>query len=349
MVELFRTFIIYAKYLRQMASPTASIVIRCYNEREHIGKLLHGIFEQTHDDFEVILVDSGSTDGTLEIAHQYPITEVVHIPPEKFSFGRALNYGCEAAGGKFCVFISAHCYPKRVDWLDKLLKKFEDEDVAMVYGKQRGGGPTKFSERRIFRRWFPEKDIDYQLTPFANNANAAIRRELWTEFPYDEQLTGLEDMDWGKRVKEAGYEISYASEAEIIHIHDETLRQIYNRYRREAIAHKQIIPEQEFTSLDFLKAFVRNTISDYRAAISQRELWGNIQSIPVFRFLQFWGTYRGFKHDETISQKLQNRFYYPDEEGYPNDAGKTDEESKAPVIDYSSIEIEYSIDKETQS
>ena len=328
-----------------MSSPTASIVIRCYNEREHIGKLLHGIFEQIHDDFEVLLVDSGSTDGTLEIADQYQIEEIVHIPPEKFSFGRSLNYGCEAASGDFCVFISAHCYPKRVDWLERLLEKFEDENVAMVYGKQRGGGPTKFSERQIFRRWFPGKDIDYQLTPFANNANAAIRRDVWEEFRYDEQLTGLEDLDWGKRVKEAGYEISYASDAEIIHIHDETPKEIYNRYRREAIAHKQIIPDQEFSFADFVSAFVRNTLSDYRAALRQRQLWGNIRSIPSFRFLQFWGTYRGFKHDETISERLRKRFYYPDENGYPDEEGGTKDES-ARTIDYSSFEMEYPIEEE---
>lgn len=327
----------------------ASIIIRCYNERDHIGKLLHGIFEQTTDDFEVILVDSGSTDGTLEVARQYPIKEVVHIPPEKFSFGRSLNYGCEAASGEFCVFISAHCYPKRVDWLEKLLEKFDDEDIAMVYGKQRGGGPTKFSERRIFRRWFPENDIDYQLTPFANNANAAIRRELWEEFPYDEQLTGLEDLDWGKRVKSAGYEISYASEAEIIHIHDETPRQIYNRYRREAIAHKQIIPEQEFTFVDFIKAFIWNTLADYQDAIRKGKLWDNIQTIPAFRLLQFWGTFRGFKHDETVSERLRKRFYYPEEESYPNNTARSDDEEKAAKIDYSLAEINQVVENETQS
>lgn len=331
-----------------MDSPMASIVIRCYNEREHIGKLLHGIFKQTFDDFEVLLVDSGSTDGTLEIAQQYPIKKVVHIPPEKFSFGRSLNYGCEAANGQFCVFVSAHCYPKRVDWLERLLEKFDDEKVAMVYGKQRGGGATKFSERQIFRRWFPDKDIDYQLTPFANNANAAIRRELWEEFSYDEQLTGLEDLDWGKRVKEAGYEISYASEAEIIHIHDETPREIYDRYRREAIAHKQIIPDQEFSFTDFIGAFVRNTASDYSAAIQRGKLWGNISSIPVFRFLQFWGTYRGFRQDETVSEKVRKRFYYPDKNGYP-DESKHSEENKAPEIDYSSVEIDYPIDEEAEA
>ena len=326
-----------------MDSPTASIVVRCYNEREHIGKLLHGLFEQTQDNFEVILVDSGSTDGTLEVARQYPIKDVVHIPPEKFSFGRALNYGCKEAAGDYCVFISAHCYPKRVDWLERLLEKFEDDDVAMVYGKQRGGGPTKFSERQIFKRWFPDEDIDYQLTPFANNANAAIRRELWEEYPYDEQLTGLEDLDWGKRVKEDGYEISYASEAEVVHIHDETPRQIYDRYKREAIAHKKIISDQSFTFTDFLGAFLSNMLSDYRAAANEGKLLGNVRSILTFRFMQFWGTYRGFKHDDRISDQLRRRFYYPDENGYPEESNMKEEE-KAPKIDYSAVEMDYPIE-----
>ncbi len=324
-----------------MSSLKSSIIIRCYNESEHIGKLLHGIFKQTLDSFEVILVDSGSTDGTLDIAQQYPIEEVVHIPPEKFSFGRALNYGCEAARGDFCVFISAHCYPRRVDWLECLLEKFDgDDDVAMVYGKQRGGGGTKFSERRIFRRWFPDEDIDYQLTPFANNANAAIRRDLWEEFPYDEALPGLEDLDWGKRIKENGYEISYASEAEIVHIHDETAQEIFNRYRREAIAHKQIIEDQEFTFVDFVSSFIRNTVSDYRAAVSLGKFRENIRSIPTFRFLQFAGTYRGFRHNNMVSEQLRKRFYYPDENGYPDKPEKKNKENKAPEIDYSTVKTE---------
>jgi glycosyltransferase involved in cell wall biosynthesis len=328
-----------------MTSPKCSIIIRCYNEREYIGKLLHGIFEQTVDDFEVILVDSGSTDGTLDIAQQYPIEQIVHIPPEKFSFGRALNYGCESARGEFCVFISAHCYPKRIDWLERLLEKFKDDDIAMVYGKQRGGGPTKFSERQIFQRWFPDEDIDYQITPFANNANAAIRRELWKKYPYDEQLTGLEDLDWGKRVKQDGYEISYASEAEIIHIHDETRRQIYHRYKREAIAHKNIIKDQNFNIIDFISGFFRNTLSDYRSAITEGKLWGNIRSILSYRFLQFWGTYRGFKHDNRISEQLRKRFYYPDEDGYPENSETDDDKNKAPEIDYSAVEVEYPIEE----
>ncbi|MGB7712111.1 MAG: glycosyltransferase [Microcoleus sp.] len=73
-----------------------SVVIRCYNEEQHIGRLLSGIMEQSVRDVEIILVDSGSTDATVAIASRYPI-KLLSIQPQEFSFGRALNLGCQAA------------------------------------------------------------------------------------------------------------------------------------------------------------------------------------------------------------------------------------------------------------
>lgn len=299
-----------------MTSPLASIIVRCYNEAEHVGKLLHGLSEQSIQDFEIVLVDSGSSDGTLEIAEEFGVDKIEYIDPEEFSFGRALNYGCGVAGGEFCVIASAHVYPKRHDWLERLLEKFE-EDVGLVYGKQRGNDVTTFSENQIFKQWFPDHDIERQNHPFCNNANAAIRRELWKEYPYDEQLTGLEDVDWAKRIQKDGYNISYASEAEIIHVHDETAKEVFNRYRREAYAHKQIMPNQSFSLLDFARLSITNIFSDYKAATQESELTENILDIPKFRLLQFWGTYRGFAKDGPVSDRLWQRFYYPDRETLP--------------------------------
>ncbi len=322
-----------------MSSPRASIIIRCYNEREHIGKLLYGVFEQTVEDVEVILVDSGSTDGTLEVANEYPIDDVVYIAPEEFSFGRALNRGIEAADGEFCVFASAHVYPKRRDWLECLLDKFED-NVGLVYGKQRGNDGTKFSEKQIFRKWFPDRDIERQDSPFCNNANAAIRRKLWEKFPYDEDLPGLEDLDWAKRIRSEGWDIAYAADATIVHVHDETPREVYNRYRREALAHKQIMPEQEFSFWDFLRMWGYNTVTDYRAAFDEGELLDHLVEIPRFRLMQFWGTYRGFAQDAPVSERLWQRFYYPDTEGYPDEpdsetrAADGDPDPEDPAIEY---------------
>lgn len=268
-------------------------------------------------DYEVILVDSGSTDGTLNIARANGVDEIVYIKPENFSFGRALNYGCEAASGTYCIIASAHVYPKRDDWLETLLRKFSDHNVGLVYGKQRGNAITTFSEKQIFKQWFPAYDIDHQTHPFCNNANTAIRRELWKEYPYDEKLTGLEDVAWAKQIQKAGYEISYDSKAEVVHVHDETAREVYNRYRREAYAHRQVIPNHYFSFLDFLRLSSSHILSDYSAALDENTLWENLFDIPKFRLLQFWGTYRGFTQEGPISEELWQRFYYPNRDSYP--------------------------------
>ena len=92
------------------APKACSIVIRSYNEERHIGRLLAGIMEQTVKDVDIILVDSGSTDATVAIASQFPVT-ILHIDPEDFSFGRSLNLGCAAAKKDVIVLASAHVYP----------------------------------------------------------------------------------------------------------------------------------------------------------------------------------------------------------------------------------------------
>ena len=292
-------------------SPTASIVIRCYNEEEHIGRLLSGIMEQSLiDETEIVVVDSGSTDATVTIASQFPTT-IVSIDPEDFSFGRALNIGCAEASGEFIVAASAHVYPIYDDWLERLLAPFENPEVALSYGKQRGNEVTKYSERQIFKRWFPDVPNYDQSHPFCNNANAAIRRGLWEEQPYNEELTGLEDLDWAKRIMQRGYKVAYAADAPIIHVHDENPGDILNRYRREAIALKRIFPQQKFRFWDFLRLYLGNVMSDLYHAWHDGMLLGNLKDIHLFRLMQFWGTYRGFSHRGPVGSALKNRFYYP--------------------------------------
>lgn len=289
-----------------------SIIIRCFNEEKHIGRLLSGIYEQTLKNIEVIIVDSGSTDSTLSIAKRFPVF-IQSISPEIFSFGRALNIGCSKAKGNFLVFASAHVYPLRRSWLEHLIAPFDDPKVALTYGKQRGNEITKYSEHMIFAKWFPDNSQLIQKTPFCNNANAAIRKSLWEEFPYNENLTGLEDIEWAKRIIEKGYYISYSAEAEVIHVHDEKYTAILNRYYRESIVLHQLFPEQKFYFWNFLFLWILNVIHDYIHAMRDKKLLKNISQIPIFRFMQFWGTYRGYIHRNTISESLKRRFYYPTE------------------------------------
>jgi glycosyltransferase involved in cell wall biosynthesis len=286
-----------------------SLVIRAYNEEKHIGRLLEGIRHQMLKDVEVILVDSGSTDQTVSIAESFG-AKIVHIPSEEFTFGRSLNFGIQAATREFVVIASAHVYPVYPDWLESLLRPFENEKVALAYGKQRGPDSAKFSEQQIFHQWYPDVRKPTQETAFCNNANAAIRKSLWEKNPYDETLTGLEDLAWAKWAKERGHDIAYVAEAEVVHVHNETPRGVYNRYRREAMAFKRIYPESHFNVYDFVRLTTMNILSDLWHAAREHVLWKNIASIFWFRLMQFHGTRMGHKESSLITPQLRETFFY---------------------------------------
>jgi rhamnosyltransferase len=286
-----------------------SIVIRAYNEGRHIGRLLEGIRQQTVKDVEIILVDSGSTDDTVALAGSFG-ARTVHIPSAEFTFGRSLNLGVRAATREWVVIASAHVYPVYPDWLETLLRPFEDPRVALTYGKQRGPASAKFSEQQIFHQWYPDVSQPRQETAFCNNANAAIRKSLWSQNPYDETLTGLEDLAWADWAKDQGHDISYVAEAEILHVHNETPRGVFNRYRREAMAFKRIHPEANFNLYDLARLLTANIFSDLWHAAREGALWGNIASIFWFRFMQFHGTRLGYRETGQLTPQLRETFYY---------------------------------------
>ena len=290
--------------------PSISIIIRSYNEEQHIGRLLHGIEMQRLAAVEVILVDSGSTDSTVPIAEKYGV-KIVHIPKADFTFGGALNRGCEVASGELLIFASAHVYPLRQDWLEQITAPFADPEIVLCYGRQVGNEVTRFSEHQVFKSWFPAQSVARQANNFCNNANCAIRRSWWQRYNYDESLTGLEDLAWTKKAMADGGQIAYSAEAIIAHVHDETWSRIRNRYRREAFALRQIEPGIRFSWLDFITLTLQNTVSDLRDAARQGLLTRKALEIAMFRCNQFFGTWQGHNQKGEINAALRNRFYYP--------------------------------------
>ena len=288
---------------------TCSLVIRAFNEEHSIGRLLQGVRRQTLQDVEIILVDSGSTDATPAIASQYG-AKIVHIPPVEFTFGRSLNLGLAAATSDLVAIASAHVYPVYPDWLERLLEPFADPAVALTYGRQRGNENSKFSESQIFARWFPEESVAHQTHHFCNNANAAIRLLVWKAHPYDESLTGLEDLAWAKWAFEQGSIIAYTAEAEIIHVHSDTPSGVLNRYRREGMAFKRIYPQAHFSLYDFVRNVLTSIGFDLLHATRARLLWRSFTGIFWFRTAQFWGTYLGYRHASLLTPDLRQTFYY---------------------------------------
>lgn len=289
-----------------------SVVIRTLNEELYLGELLNSINNQKCDfDIEIVIIDSGSDDQTINISKDYG-ARITYIPKEDFSFGRSLNMGSDFSNGNILVYISGHCVPIDDLWLANLVNPIINKEVVYAYGKQVGRDSTKYSEYRIFEKYFPSKSEIPQKNFFCNNANSAILRDAWLKFRFDENLTGLEDMDLGKKLYNSGAKIGYISDASVYHIHNETWTQTRRRYEREAIALQSIMPEVQISFFDMLRYIFLSIVSDSRTAINEGCFFKEIFGILSFRLAQYTGSYRGNKEHREISNKRKENYFYPD-------------------------------------
>lgn len=290
-----------------------SVVIRTYNEEKYLCDLLKGIRGQSLEghELEVVIVDSGSTDATLEIAESFK-TRIVHIKKSEFTFGRSLNIGCDAATGDALVFVSGHCLPVNEHWIANLVKPLASGEASYSYGKQVGwGASSKYSECQLFKKYYPDVSRIQDKEFFCNNANSALLKAAWKTFPFDEELTGLEDMDLGLRLIRHGHKLAYVAEAPVYHIHEETWPRVKTRYEREAIALQQIMPQVHVGFSDFLRYFFSAVFYDFGAAIQDSKFFACAKEIVLFRFFQFWGTYRGNHEHRRLSNKMKEQYFYP--------------------------------------
>lgn len=290
-----------------------SIVIRTLNESRYLDEVLRGVAEQNYsrEKVEVLVVDSGSGDGTLEIARRHGC-RILNIRREEFSFGRSLNVGCEAATGECLVFLSGHCVPVNTAWLRELVAPLADATVGVSYGRQLAGPETRFSEGRIFEKYFPAgARVDPAIPFFCNNANAALRREVWARHRFDETLTGLEDMHLARRLWEAGSVIAYVPAAGVYHHHDERWRQVVRRFEREAIALQRIMPELHVHWHDALRYFFAGVYGDAARACAEGVFWRNAAGVLGYRACQYYGVWKGNRNHRQLSRRDKERYFYP--------------------------------------
>jgi 2-desacetyl-2-hydroxyethyl bacteriochlorophyllide A dehydrogenase len=279
-----------------VTTPAASVVIRAFNEERHIGTLLDLLEQQTlARDAEVIVVDSGSFDRTAEIVAAHPQVRMLRIAPEDFTFGYSLNVGIRAASAEAVAIVSAHTEPLDERWLETLVNGFSDPKLAMVYGRQVGVERSKFSERLDFERTFDlvPRRFDDRGPVFANNANAAVRRSLWAQAPFDERLPGLEDIAWARQWIARGYVVAYEPAAGIRHIHEESWPQVYHRYYREAVAAKQIGVRGGGDVLTELASELGRGVDDAVRAAKAGKLGERAGEIARFRWYKARGTVAG--------------------------------------------------------
>tara|TARA_B100000029_G_scaffold515237_1_gene621275 strand:- start:1302 stop:3143 length:1842 start_codon:yes stop_codon:yes gene_type:complete len=275
--------------------PKASIIIRTLNEAYYLPDLIEGIRSQTFTNWEIIHVDSGSTDDTLNILGPHS-AKTITISPQDFTFGYSLNLGCEAATGDYLVIVSAHIRPVNNTWLENLLAPFREDNIGMVYGKQIGDDWTRIGESRDLEKTFGKTSLISIDNPFSHNGNSALPKTLWDTQPFDESLTGLEDLDWSKKIQHRGYRVYYAAHANVYHMHQEPLKKIYKRYLGESIAYSRIFPESIFTKIDLVRGTFTESCRDLLYGINHRKSLKALIGVPFERASHFYGVYQGMNY-----------------------------------------------------
>lgn len=197
--------------------PLVSFIIRTKNESLLIGKVLKTLQKQTISNFEVLVIDSGSSDNTLDIVKKYPV-KIFRIKQSNFTYGYALNYGIRKSLGKYICIISGHSLPISDNFLESGIKILEEPKVAGVSGPCPDfavGYLNRFIGRIILL--FESKRSDY--SPWMTNTNSMIKRKMWKMYNFDESLPGCEDYDWGKEMIFRGYNVVKTRSFGVFHSH----------------------------------------------------------------------------------------------------------------------------------
>ena len=217
-----------------------SIVIPVKDGGSDLARCLNGIRRQVLDEqVETVIVDSGSSDNSVELAREHGAI-VREIAPHEFSHGSARNLGASLAHGEVLVFISQDAYPVDERWLSRLSAPLRlDPEVAGVYGRQLPHDGATPPERYFLdflygaeprrQRAASVGELTMQTTLFSN-VNAAMRRELWERFPFVEDIIMSEDQDWCRRVLLEGFTIVYEPAAAVRHSHNYTLKAAFRRF-----------------------------------------------------------------------------------------------------------------------
>ncbi len=222
------------------AVPVISVVIPVKDGGDGLARCLDGIrSQQTEEAVEIVVVDSGSIDGSVGVAGARGA--LVHeIPAHAFSHGASRNLGAGRARGELLVFLSQDAVPVDGQWLSRLTAAFDQHpELAGVYGRQLANDGATPPEEYFLdflygttprtQRAAALHQLSMDTTLFSN-VNSAIPRQIWERYPFVEDIIMSEDQEWSRRLLLEGYSIAYEPAAAVRHSHKYTIVGAFRRF-----------------------------------------------------------------------------------------------------------------------
>ncbi len=237
--------------------PDVSIILLTINGGNRLEELMQSIRTQRYNGkMEVIAIDSGSQDDTVEILDRYG-AKMFKIKPHEFHHSRTRNLGAQKSKGDILVYITQDALPVDDCFLINLLKPLDNESADVVYGRQIANHGAKKMDIFFYSYYYPEKKQVlkkkhannpkkfYMDNIFVSDVCSAIKREVWNAIPFDDGVPMAEDKDFALRALQAGYKLIYEPEAAVYHSHDYSLSSLFKRRFKDGAAFASIALEGE--------------------------------------------------------------------------------------------------------
>lgn len=298
----------------------ASIVFLTKNP----GKVFQGALraaqhQRTAWAHEILVIDSGSRDGTVEFVRGHDRVKLVEIAPEEFGHGRTRNLAFAHTTGEFVAFLTHDATPVDEHWLEELVAAVEQApDVAGAFGRHLAYPDASPFTKRDLQNHFDgfralpkvvriddwaryERDESYrQVLHFFSDNNACIRRSIWEKIHYPE-VDFAEDQLWAKLVLEAGYAKAYADGALVYHSHDFGLWELLQRSFDESKALKRLFGYRLVSSIrHVIRGALALTWHDLHHARRERltlKHWLSVANRPFSNFSRQLGLFLGNRAD----------------------------------------------------
>jgi len=272
------------------------LVMRSHNDSSLVADTLAALAQQTIP-FRLAAFDNASSDGTREIV-QSRADLFVDVPAGSYVPGVVLNHAMRVTDGEFVIFLNADCTPQHPEFLAALLQCISRHaDTAAVFGRQNPRPDCQGLFAKDTTDTYGDGTRQAAWRHCFSMAGSCIRRACWEESPFREDLQYSEDIDWTWRMRQRGYAIRYASDAQMLHSHNYTLRQYYRRHYGEGAADACIFAwttwEQSFLRYS-LFPYARQVLSDMRYCLA-RGMVGAAAYSPLLRFAQMLGRRAGFR------------------------------------------------------
>jgi len=314
----------------------ATVAVLTFNGEKYLRRILEALrLQEDVESFEVLVIDSGSSDSTLDIVRDFPEVRLHEIPNEEFGHGRTRNLAARLARGRFIAYLTHDAVPATNRWLAELLAPFDiDERVVAVVGKQDprpGCFPLmKYDIMAVFAQFGPDFGTSLfhlgnpPLPPsmrdaitFYSDVNSAARRDFLRDvIPYRD-VQYAEDQMFGQDLIDAGYWKAYAARGAVEHSNDVTFREFGMRIFDETVGLRRIgTPIPELSRLGVLRLSLRGSVGDALRILRDRS-WGRKRKLfwlvvnPAYH-VRKWSSYRAASlidihdSDAVAAQSLEN-------------------------------------------